>query len=290
MSSLNNGYGCSWSSRSRLLILLLPFLLAACGTTPPQPAAIVLPITRPSAPSQPYDAFRGDLLDAIVATVLADRDQCMAKAGHPELQKNTAARPVTGSFNDLRVNLGSFGATSADEARQRGFGRVLPAAPPAVRNSSRSFADAIARCTQEANAHRGPNAGEVQSRYYDLGNQLRMALRPVYADTMPDRFAVPILACLQREGFRSKSADVRTFGVQFAKQATPYVPTSQESALAVAWYECTTAAGWPRFQLNRALALEVTAVRRFKPQLDELTPAIEALVPHASYPQVSSER
>ncbi len=292
----NNGYGCSRSSRNRLWILPL-LLLTACGT-PTAPAAVVVPTptVRVQAPSQPYDAFRGDLLDVIAAAVLVERDRCMAKAGYPELQQ-AVGQPASGSFDDLKVNAGSFGATSAAEARRRGFGRDVPAEPPAVRSTSQKFSDAMDRCTQEANARLGPNAQEVQNRYYDLGNQLRMALRPVYADKMPPRFAVPVLACLQAKGFTSKTPDVRTFGVPFgnagpepspgwdkrgvlqvrpANPARPYVPTTQESALAETWYDCTTTAGWPHFQLTRALTLQATTVRRLKPQLDELTPSIES--------------
>ncbi|GAB3933687.1 hypothetical protein GCM10029976_041540 [Kribbella albertanoniae] len=300
----NNGYGCSRSSRNRLWILPL-FLLTACSTpTAPAPAAVVVPTptVRVQAPSQPYDAFRGDLLDVIAAAVLVERDRCMAKADYPELQE-IGGQPASGSFDDLKVTAAAFGATSAVEARRRGFGRDVPAEPPAVRSTSQKFSDAMDRCTQEANARLGPNAMEVQSRYYDLGNQLRMALRPVYADKMPPRFAVPVLACLRAKGFTSKTPDVRTFGIPFgnagpepspgwdkrgvlqvrpANPARPYVPTSQESALAAAWYDCTTTAGWPRFQLTRALALQATTVHNLKPQLDELTPTIKSLAHQAN--------
>ncbi|MFB6719637.1 hypothetical protein ACFCV3_05720 [Kribbella sp. NPDC056345] len=302
MSSPDNGYGCSSSSRNRLWILPL-FLLTACGTPAP-PAAVVVPAptVRVQAPPQPYDAFRGDLLDVIAAAVLVERDRCMAKADYPELQE-IGGQPVSGSFDDLKVTAGSFGATGAAEARRRGFGRDVPAEPPAVRSTSQQFSAAMDRCTQEANARLGPNAQEVQNRYYDLGNQLRMALRPVYADKMPPRFAVPVLACLQAKGFTSKTPDVRSFGVPFgdagpepsrgwdkrgvlqvrpANPARPYVPTSKESELAAAWYDCTTTAGWPRYQLTRALALQAATVRNLKPQLDELTPTIKSLAHQAN--------
>lgn len=302
MSSPDNGYGCSWSSRNRLWILPL-FLLSACGTPAP-PAAVVVPtpVVRAKAPSQPYDAFRGDLLDTIAAAVQVERDRCMAKADYPELQQ-VGGRPASGSFDDLKVTAAAFGAVSAAEARRRGFGRDEPAEPPAVRSTSQKFSEAMDRCTAEANARLGSNAQEVQSRYYDLGNQLRMALRPVYADKMPARFAVPVLACLQSRGFTSKTADVRSFGVPLgtagaepslgwekrgvlqvrpATPARPYIPTSQEAALAGAWYDCTTTAGWPRFQLTRALALEATTVRRLKPQLEELNPTVESLAVQAN--------
>ncbi|WP_405056075.1 hypothetical protein OG474_25435 [Kribbella sp. NBC_01505] len=287
MSASDNGYGCSWSSRSRLwLLLVLACLVSACMASPPPPAAVVVPTPTVQAPSQPYDVFRGDLLDAIAAAVRVDRDHCLAEAGYPELQQ-AAGRQRSGTFDDLRVSTSSFGATSAAEARRRGFGRELPAEPPAIRSTSQKFSDAVDRCTQEANARRGPDAMDVQSRYYDLGNQLRMALRPVYADAMPARFAVPVLACLQGKGFTStdKTADIRTFGVAFGRpDARPYVPTAQESDLAAAWHDCTTAAGWTRYQLDRALALEASTVRRLKPQLDELTPAIESLAHKAVTP------
>ncbi|WP_344157275.1 hypothetical protein, partial [Kribbella yunnanensis] len=283
---------------------ILPLLLlSACGTPAP-PAAIVVPTppAQAQAPSQPYDAFRGDLLDVITAAVLVERDRCMAAAGFPELQE-VGGRPASGAFDDLKLTAAAFGATSVEDARRRGFGRDVTAEPPAVRSTSQKFSDAMDRCMASANDRLGPNAADVQARYYDLGNQLRMALRPVYADKMPARFAVPVLSCLQRKGFTSKTADVRTFGVPFgsagsepsqgwdkrgvlqvrpAKPARPYIPTTQESALAAAWHDCTTTAGWPRYQLTRALSLQATTIRHVKPQLDALTPTIQSLTTQAN--------
>lgn len=261
--------------------------------------------------NQPYDIYLGDDLGSIDYARLVLAADCLAKKGFPQL-KRAGLAPRKRSFPDLLITPSSFGYTSEQEARARGFGRDLPAEPSRVWSKDPNFELASKRCDDDAWAKLGSGSKKVYDQYFELGNALLADLVGLHRASIPQPMALKIANCMEIEGYRlsdkaawSQSPNIKSFGVAFGSLAEPseatwvptgkgivevgppiparkYTPTAEESRLAVAWHRCSVKEGWAEHQMRVAMERQQAAVKKHEAQFTELNPKIQQLAKQAA--------
>lgn len=254
-----------------------------------------------------FDLFLGDKLDIIDyarRTVTAD---CMSKAGFSQL-KQGGIEQYSASSKMLAIDNTRFrGFTSEEQARTAGFGTGQTAEPPMVVSTDPNFDTAQKKCdTTTANAL-GQDSRSTLDAYTEIGNQLSGELA-VWVRTEVPKATEPMLDCLAQKGFpaNDRTAGLKapfnisafniapgkldgkpfdwqpkkvpgTVEVSPAKPQLRYVPSSQESNFAAAWYQCDQSTGRLQKLLDGAHRTEATAVAKYQDRLAELNPKIEAI-------------
>ncbi|MEV4630232.1 hypothetical protein AB0J90_28630 [Micromonospora sp. NPDC049523] len=283
------------------LAVLVGVLVTGCGSGPSEQLNKTSNTDR-----QSFDVFLGDKVGVIDYAVNLVRNRCLADAGYPQNLQGMAGAPSV-SFSYLKISAKSFGATSEDEARRLGFGLDAPAQPGRVVSFDPSYDKNLERCQGKAYDSLDSDTKRILNAYKDLGNLLftefGTAMERFIKDQIPDA-AASLQRCLAEKGYRSTNEaaflaepDHRTFGVQFGDveegdewepqrikgtvQLGPpvpmkrYIPTAEESKLAVAWFQCRRDIGLTSRLIQFAREAQAEIVVRHESQLLELGAEIE---------------
>lgn len=288
--------------------LLLGVLLTGCSAddSADQPPAETLEAPRS------FGIFLGDELGLIDFAVRRLRNECLADAGYPqdlELMEDTPSRP----FRNLVVTEDYFGPDTEEEARAKGFGHDVPAQPGRVVSGDHHYHMHLEHCEDEAYAALGPDSRRIVEAYQELGTDLSAkfsaALVNKIEERMPDA-SERLLNCLEEAGYTPtdeetflEEPDPRLLGVEFggleqddpaAAQSSPeeaegtvqvtpsvpameYVPTPEESELAVVWYGCRAEIGLTDALKAAAGEAQAEIVAEYEDAFRELNPSIQEL-------------
>ncbi|WFE23289.1 hypothetical protein O7621_08300 [Solwaraspora sp. WMMD937] len=296
-------------NRAAILSVLTGFLLMGCGTTATDGAS-----RNASNGQQSFDLFLGDKVGVIDYALNLLRNRCLADSGYPQNLQGMAAGPTT-SFPYLKISAKSFGPTSEDEARRLGFGLDAPAQPGRVVSFDPSYDRVLERCQKEAYDSLDSNTKKILNSYKDLGNVLMtefsVAMDRFIENEMPDA-STGLLRCLKNKGYRPDdevaflaNPDHRGFGVKFGDveggednwepkrvkgtvqlgppiPAKRYIPTPQESKLAVAWFQCRRDIGLTPRLIAFSNTAQAKIVAQHEARLVELNTDIERIARDAA--------
>jgi hypothetical protein len=241
------------------------------------------------------------------------RAECMTERGYPQLEE-TGVRKTQPPFSDLDSSIPRFATVSEEEARVSGFGENQRAEYPHVVSYDRSFDEAFETCSTAASETIGRNAAETKSRVYQLYNDIVADRQAAQSSAKEERRIGGIrerfLDCLDSAGFRGRGRrDLDAYNIgrpvgtlEGAEPAIPkripgtvivipaiparrYVPTPEESRLAVAAVRCSRRTGLgdrlgeQRARLLRnALQKHETEIAELRPQIAQLGKAAAAVV------------
>lgn len=281
--------------------------LAACtdeAGTPPDPAAANALKNTEFA----FDNYRGLEMEIIDYSRQVLYGLCMEKAGYPQIRQADATRPypTTSLFTTLPSQ---FGLVSEEQARAKGFGQDPGWAPPKIVGTDANLGKADEQCNTVGWQQLGPESEQLILDYQALGNELLPYWKEVDARTIP-ALAPKMLECVKAKGYQP--ADEQQFlktprfdmlGVPLGSivgasnwepdpaahtvQVDPtntrghYVPTPEESRLAVAWYHCQESTGLARTRLAMAATVQRELIEKHAGELYEMNPKIEALAKKA---------
>jgi len=282
---------------------------AGCSATP-APGTPGSPATGPTG--SPYDVLLGDKVGLIDYAEQRLRNACMTAAGYPQNQQAALGSKPGSLFGDLAITAATFGSATEDDARRLGFGADDPGEPARIISFDPNYDTALDRCERAAYDKVGAAAQKTLTSYNDLLNQL-MAYRGQVTDQLPKDNPAKTLTCMDGKGFHIPDRDAflahpgpDLYGVQGgvldpapettweprhvpgtvqvgpAIPARKYHPSSQESALAVAWYQCGNETGRVPQEITIARALQQQYVDKYQTQIEELNPKIEALARSAA--------
>ncbi|MEV4952452.1 hypothetical protein [Paenarthrobacter nitroguajacolicus] len=257
--------------------------------------------------SNPFDAFNAEALDTVRVEERRLRLDCLAAEGFPQFRDAMAGYQATESARDRipAANLPTGLFLSEDDAKRRGFGESLPASLPKVIVRDAAIDEATNKCMVASWAAIGRGSESIYNAYVDTQNNLSSALLAVPVDTWSE--IIDFTAkCLAGKGHAvsgdSNSRYGMTFSVPMGKAerreplepptagnfsapglpAVPYIPTEQESALAVDYYDCTVESGYRDEYVQERIRAANSAMSEYEGQLSELTPKIEALAKSAT--------
>ena len=251
--------------------------------------------------------FKTDKLVALEQAQEKLRADCMAKRGFPQLANIGRPEQPT-RFADLNVTAPDFAVREEDVARRLGFGRDEPAQPAHVISSDPAFDRAFDQCGKAAAQTIDPEFPRVRSRAYDLINKINVETTRASLDGPAaldfDRMTTPLLDCLDQHGFhgtngQKRSLDSYRVGRPTGRLTGPdpapprkvpgtveilppvpertYLPTPEESALAVATSRCAREIGYADSYVAHRLGVLRTLLTRYEPEVDEVTSRIEQL-------------
>lgn len=253
------------------------------------------------------EVFRTDKLVMLERTQGRLRAGCLAKRGFHQLSKlDNPEQPDP--FADLNVTAPDFAARSEDDARRFGFGWNEPAQSAHIISSDPAFDRAFDQCGNRAAQTIDPEFPRLRSRAYNLINKINVETTrasldgPAAADF--DRMTAPLLDCLDRHGFHGASGQQRSldsYGVgrptgrlTGPEPAPPrkipgtvevlppvpertYLPTSQESALAVVTVRCAREIGYGDSYVAHRLGVLRTLLTTYESEIHEVTSRIEEM-------------
>lgn len=280
------------------ILLVSSFVLSACSTS-----------TNDDAIQQgnPFDAFKAEALDTLRVEERRLRLDCLAAEGFPQFRDAMVGYQETQSARDRlpSANLPTGLFLSEDDAQQSGFGESLPASLPKVIVRDASIDEATDICARESWTAIGPDAEKTYNEYVEIQNNLTSALLAVSLDNW-NKIVDFTVKCLTDKGYNIRadknSRYGMTFGIPFGKAeraepdeppavgnfssrglpAAPYVPTEQESKLAVEYYKCTVDSGYRDEYVRERVAAATSAIAKYEGQLSELSPQVEALAKSAT--------
>jgi hypothetical protein len=295
-------------------MVLMMFAVAVAGCTAtepegssPEPTELHAGGATEALPTQPYDTLRGEELGLIDFAQRRLRDQCLADAGYPQNLEASADSQPGDAFEGLRFTVRDFGPTSEDEARRLGFGADFPGEPARIAGYDPSYGVNLERCDDQAWERFGDDAEEVYAAYLDLFNLLapyRAELEHEVPEDLPSRmydclvdhdyrtdresflaepsytqFDVP-LGTVEHGPEEAWEPDPNSATVQVgpAIPARRYIPTPEESALAVAWYQCLEETGRVAAFFDAAVRVQQRYVDRYETQITELNDRLEPIV------------
>jgi hypothetical protein len=300
------------TTRARSLRILTIGLIAAALT-----ATAVLAGCAKSDPPEPasaardFDSFPDYQLGLVHAATQQAAAACMAAAGHPQLAGIDPTLPPADS-NHLRVSEASFGPPNEEHANRLGFGLDKPAEPPFVISSDPKFDRALEDCTARAWEQLGRNAKQTYSDYVALGETMnadythrmtsepRSAVHERFLDCLSDNgFPVPDRAAFLRDQTPSH------FGIRFGTleptmttwkprrvpgtvEVSPpvpgrrYLPTRDESRLAVAFVRCNQSTGRTSQLLALARRIQAEVARENATTIAQLDRQLIALIARAT--------
>jgi hypothetical protein len=265
----------------------------------------------PSAPvGASFDLFLNDQLAFINYAQQKVRNNCLTKAGYPETQALIVPKDLV-PFESLKVKPSMFGFASEEEARTQGLGRDASFQPGKVVNSDSNFESNLLRCDKEAWTALGDEAKSTLQAYYDLGNAL-LSYRREVSQALPGDLQSRFLDCMERSNYPVqdreaylKAPNHQAFGVPLGKledlpragsqtpsgaglkvsPATParrYLPTRQESELAVVIYRCQQEINLVRLSMEAAERIQKRLVEQHETTFLELNPKIEKIARDAA--------
>lgn len=251
------------------------------------------------------DLYLGDKLGLIKFAMLKVRNRCLADAGYPQNLNGMADRP-SNPFLSLVIRPGSFGPSTEEEARRRGFGSDRPSQPARIVSFDLNYDKSLERCETRAWEKVGEEAQATYHGYFQFGNDLLGPTSDVHRKF--DAELVPkLLDCMEAKGYRVadrqaylKAPDLAHWGVKLGTleggqddwkpERTPgtvqvgppipakrYVPTPEESEMAVAMFHCNRQVGRFDRQMAEAERVQAELVTKHESTFAELNPKIEAL-------------
>jgi hypothetical protein len=290
--------------RTAACMVLAGLLLASCGDGGGDEGAT--PAGQPKSTNQSFDIFLGDKLGLVEFAVQKIRNKCLAKAGYPQNLNGMMSAPKR-TFPNLVITERRFGPTSEADAKRLGFGKDAAAQPARVVSFDPSYDKSFAKCEKEAKAAIGSDVQRVMDAYIELGNKLQAeftaAVLKGIAEAKPKAHQ-ELLDCMTAKKFVPSDAaafleepDPKLFGVPFGDlenggdswepqrkkgtvqvgppvAAIRYVPTAQESALAVAWFQCRRSTGLSAALIEVASEVQTEIVARHEVQFEELNPQL----------------
>ncbi|MFC7533986.1 hypothetical protein [Actinoplanes sp. GCM10030250] len=291
--------------------VLLALPLTGCSFTgdeepsTPRAAAQASAAAR-AKPSQPFDILQGEKVGLVEHAQAKIQFKCMADSGYPQNQEIGVPPPIN-PFEGLTIGAGSLGPMTEAEARRTGFGIDAVAERPALVSSDSNYDKAAERCDEKAWDTLGAGARETVWAYYELTNQLG-PYRKELDRKLPKDLPAKLLDCITGEGYRAKDRNefLKTpnpdqLGVAFgelepatardwepkrrsgtvdvgpAVPARRYLPTPEESELAVAWYRCRQKTDMLNAYLSAARPVQQAYVDRYESQITELNAKVEEL-------------
>lgn len=298
----------------RLLVCLSAFAtLAVVGCSRDDgPPPITGDGTLPPGTVFSFDLYLGDRLDLIDYARRKVEAECMAEAGYPQHQ--SAGVPMMhGNAQQLALNVGrAFGFASEEEARERGLGRSFGAEPARIVSFDANFDAVFERCRGESAEVFGTGAGQLLDQYSSIGNVLSSEFA-VWARPRFEADFSALVDCLVASGYtvvdRQRFIETRApeaFGLPSGHlehvaeldweptrvpgtvvvgppiPARRYVPSPQESELAVAWYRCDQESGRVEKFLADARTQRATIIAKYEGVLAEMNPQIEAIAQEAA--------
>jgi hypothetical protein len=254
-----------------------------------------------------FQAGNINLIEYVRNGLTAD---CMAGQGYPQL-KQTGVPQDTKPFTDMNVQAPLFATRTDEQATLLGFGENSRPKVANVLSYDRGFDERLKKCQDKAEDKLGPEFSEVQNQSYQLYNDVadeRDALLKSPEEAAVTAAALrPMLDCVEAEGFRQMVSGARTldsFGIGLPRgryegteppepkrlpgtvevlPATPerrYVPTAEESRLAVTSAQCARRTGFgdkiaaQRVRILRKVVGEHgSKIAELKPKVEELAKA-----------------
>lgn len=297
-----------------LAVMIVTALIAAgCAQEPTVPHADGSVVGARNS----FDIFLGEELGLIDYAIRRVRNECLADAGYPQ-NLNDMEQGPTRAFPNLVVTERSFGPTSEDEARRVGFGRDSAAQPARIVSFDANYDINLERCERQAHTVLGPRSEEVIASYYELGNLLSSEFTRAMVDLI-DRdlpgIAQELLVCLRSFGYEPldrerflNEPDPAEFGIAFGDlEADPsgastwqpdrvegtvqfgppipalrYIPTPEESELAVAWFQCRHETGLTETLISSLERAQAEIIMEYEEALTELNPQIQDLARKAA--------
>lgn len=288
----------NWKRIGTKTLLVSVLAISACTNTKLDDAA---------QDGNPFDAFKAEALDTVRVEERRLRLDCLAAEGFPQFRDAMVGYQATQSARDRlpAANLPTGLFLSEDDAKQRGFGESLPASLPKVIVRDAAIDQVTEKCMRESWTAIGPGAEDTYNAYVDTQNNLTSALLAVPLDNW-NKIVDFTVKCLTGKGYDitadKNSRYGMTFNVSMGKAERPepaeppaegnfsaqglpavrYVPTEQESALAVDYYRCTVDSGYRDEYVQERIKAATNAMAKFEGQLSELSPEIEALAKSAT--------
>ncbi|GIF02833.1 hypothetical protein [Actinoplanes siamensis] len=238
-------------------------------------------------------------------------EKCLAGFGYPQNMQAGKGRPYP-TTSVFMTNPGQFGLVSEELARVKGFGSDPGWTPPVVASFDNNYDSAVDKCQASSWKPLGSDAEKVYFDYQDLGNEL-LPYRVEVDGRLPKDLPRKMMECIEAAGYQVpdeaqflKTPQPQLLGITFGGIAagegakwqpdpakhtvqvgppTPerhYVPTPEESKLAVAWYHCQQQTGSTSAQLAAAAQVQREYVEKRADRLLELNPKIAAIAKKAA--------
>ncbi|MET8977476.1 hypothetical protein ABZX85_17835 [Streptomyces sp. NPDC004539] len=295
-------------TRTALGITAVAALLTSCAAEAAEaPDLSAVPTDRVADEIFQSDAI--DLIEYVRNRLTAD---CMDEQGYPQL-KRTRLSTRTKPFTDMDVRPPLFTTRTDEQAALYGFGENRAPESANVLSHDRGFDRRLDTCQDAAGRRLGPEFDKVQNQSYQLYNDVadeRDALLKTPEETAVTAAALrPMLACVENTGFRQRTSgarDLDAFGIgrptgryEGAEPPDPravpgtveilpavperrYVPTAEESRLAVAAARCARETGFgEKITAQRVRVLRVV-VAGHAAEVGELRPQVEEMAKTAA--------
>lgn len=233
--------------------------------------------------------------------------RCMVAAGYREYN-GTDPEPLEQASPVVILNRDLIGWASEAHARAQAFGRNVPAEPVEVVSFDADHDAVLKGCVAEAGERIGPGYRKTVDRAISLLNEMSEEYSETVDASRVRELTAPLTACLADAGFDADAGEAKgiglrpeTFGVptgapeggsrEPALQREPgtlevlpptparlYLPSPEESALAVAMFRCHHTTGVIdelRTIVNNA---QQTVWNNHKAELQTLKPALTTLI------------
>ncbi|MGK5521144.1 hypothetical protein ACSNN9_17550 [Micromonospora sp. URMC 107] len=259
---------------------------------------------------RPFDLFFGEQLGLIDWARIKLTDKCVALRGYPQVLQGGLEKPYN-PFYHLAADYNGLGPVTEEQARRSGFREDRPATPSSVVSSDKNFDAINDKCSAEASKALG-GAQELVNSYAMLGNDVYEAYRAEIHDLLePHR--EKIADCLQAKGLRFdrrgyvKEDSLTSFGfpaghyeggdnpLDWKPKRTPgtvevsppwpaqrYVPSQQESDLAVEMFRCSQKMGVRQAFDEKSTEIQREIVERYEARFIEMNPKIEQMARRAT--------
>jgi hypothetical protein len=219
----------------------------------------------------------------------------------------------SGLFADLDTAAPDFAVVSDEQARAQGFGRDERVQKANVVSFDAGFDRAFVACRNDAGEEIGHEVAKVERQVADLynkvGDERVEAMNSPKERAETDQAVHALLACVEQRGFRPVKPGVRTleaFGIgrpagrhEGAEPPAPerkpgtiavlpavparrYVPTPQESRLAVAAAQCARQTGYAERIGAQWTRLLRDALAEHEAEIVELRPKVEQIAKSAA--------
>ena len=244
-------------ARSTLIFSALVFSLAACSSSTESPAL--------HSETDPYDIYRADDLQTIDAAQKLELYKCLAAEGFPQLLEGDPDPEGADASEGLDAPDDLWFA-SEEQARENGFGHPEPGRSAKFRLADPAYINLIDSCMESAWKSLGEDAEKTMVDYAVIGNKLRVE-GYTHIDEKMTEFRDRVFECLQEEeapvsqqegsewglafnfaigsleGQKNESSDELQFGFSDAIPERSYIPTPEESEVAVQVYNCAIDTG-----------------------------------------------
>ncbi|GFH34488.1 hypothetical protein [Streptomyces pacificus] len=295
-------------TRTALCGLAAAAVLTACAAG----AAEAPDLTAVRADEVADEIFRAGDIDLIEYVRNRLTGDCMDRRGYPQLKRTGLSRRSR-PFTDMNVRQPLFATRTDEQAMLLGFGEHRRPEAASVLSYDRDFDKQFERCRHAAVRRLGTEFSEIQNQSYRLYNVIADE-RDALLET-PEEAAVaaaalrPLLACVEAKGFRQRTPGAQTldsFGIglpmgrhEGAEPAEPkrvpgtvevlpavperrYVPTADESRLAVASARCARQTGFGERTAAQRARIMKKAVAAHGSEIAALRPRVEKLVKAAT--------